>query len=92
MTEQEKRENAIEEMYKELAIEGVENPHALYAFCIVAINAGYRKEDEVKNETAKEIRNILLERLDAQENMLLRLELAAMIVKIETVFGVEVEE
>ena len=51
-----------------------------------------RKEEEVRKETASEIRDMLLERLDEQENMLLRFELAAMITKIETIFGVEVEE
>ena len=51
---------------------------------------GYRKETDAQREAAKDIRDMLLERLDTQENMLVRFELAAMIAKIETVFGLEV--
>ena len=33
----------IREMFDIMSSEGCENPHALYAFCITAINEGYRK-------------------------------------------------
>ena len=33
----------IKEMFDIMSSEGCENPHALYAFCITAINEGYRK-------------------------------------------------
>ena len=108
MTEQEKREKAIEEKYeKEVSqiAEVLDNAKTLCIATVGSLNkgfgdwyarfvrgAGYRREAEVRNETAMEIRDMLLERLYAQENILLRFELAAMITKIETVFGVEVEE
>lgn len=33
----------IQEMFATMVSEGCENPHALYAFCTMAINEGYRK-------------------------------------------------
>ena len=96
MTEREKR---IEEM-KEVGIDvpclwscsTCEDKCRDYEILDRLYDAGYRKADEVEKKTAKDIRDMLMQRLNGQKNMLLRLELAAMIVKIETVFGVEVSD
>ena len=101
MTEQEKREKAIDEMkfVAEKYCEVIDDAYGCERECIPCsrlfgelYDAGYRKEEEVQKETAKAIRDMLLKRLNEIKNIISRFELAAQITKIETVFGVEVEE
>lgn len=96
MTEQEKREKAIDELYNELYIEGKDNPHTLYVKCILAINAGYRKEDEVRNETLQKLFSSVSSLVETTmkysslESPIIHLSTLKMLIKQE--FGIEVEE